>query len=102
MQKFPERAQLLLLAAIQFTHITDFMMVMPLGPQLMRALVINPAEFASLVASYTVASGVVALFMAPFMDRFDRRTLLLCTYAGFIAGTLACGFSRNYHALLMA
>ncbi len=102
MRKFPERAQLLLLAAIQFTHITDFMMVMPLGPQLMRALAINPAEFASLVASYTIASGVVALFMAPFMDRFDRRTLLLFTYAGFIAGTLACGLSREYHALLTA
>ena len=30
-----ERRLLLLLAAVQFTHIMDFMIMMPLGPQLM-------------------------------------------------------------------
>jgi len=90
MKTFAERPLLLLLAAIQFTHITDFMMMMPLGPQLMRELGIQPVEFATLISSYTIASGVVTLLMAPFMDRFDRRTLLLWTYAGFVGGTLAC------------
>jgi predicted MFS family arabinose efflux permease len=33
-----ERNLLLLLAAVQFTHIMDFMIMMPLGPQLMREL----------------------------------------------------------------
>src|SRR4051794_2184079 len=33
-----ERAVLLTLAAVQFTSIVDFMVVMPLGPQLMRTL----------------------------------------------------------------
>jgi predicted MFS family arabinose efflux permease len=33
-----ERVILLVLAAIQFTHIMDFMVMMPLAPQLMREL----------------------------------------------------------------
>jgi len=102
MKKLSERPLLFLLAAIQFTHITDFMMVMPLGPQLMRELNISPGQFASLVSAYTVTSGVVTLCMAPFIDRFDRRTLLLWMYAGFAGGTLACGLSHGFAALFVA
>jgi len=39
MRPLSERSLLLLLlAAVQFTHIMDFMIMMPLGPQLMREL----------------------------------------------------------------
>jgi len=33
MNRLSERSLLLLLAAVQFTHIVDFMILMPLGPQ---------------------------------------------------------------------
>ena len=36
---------LLTLAAINFTNIMDFMIMMPLGPQLMRMFQINPQQF---------------------------------------------------------
>ena len=45
-----ERAVLLTLAAVQFTSIVDFMVIMPLGPQLMRTLAINPAQFGLIVS----------------------------------------------------
>src|SRR5215470_10852498 len=99
MRQFSERSLLLLLAAVQFTHIMDFMIMMPLGPQLMRELHISPGEFSSLVATYTISSGLVGLMAAPFIDRFDRRKLLLFTYAGFTLGTLACALSQNAAAL---
>jgi predicted MFS family arabinose efflux permease len=102
MGRFSERTILLLLAAVQFTHIMDFMIMMPLGPQLMRELEIGPGRFSALVAAYTVSSGVVGLLAAPFIDRFDRRTLLLIAYAGFAAGTLACALSHSAGALLAA
>ena len=98
----PERGILWLLAAVQFTHIVDFMILMPLGPQLMRDLHIGPAHFSALVAAYTVSSGVVGLLIAPFVDRFDRRKFLLFAYAGFITGTLACAWSQNAATLLAA
>ena len=56
-----ERLVLFVLAAVQFTSIVDFMIVMPLGPQLMRALQIGPAEFGLIVSSYTFAAGAAGL-----------------------------------------
>ncbi len=97
-----ERVLLLVLAAIQFTHIMDFMVMMPLAPQLMRELNLGAGQFSALVAAYSIAAGVVGLLSAPFIDRFDRRTLLLCAYAGFTVGTLLCGLASNAHTLLLA
>ena len=102
MNRRPELSLLLLLAAVQFTHIVDFMILMPLGPQLMRELHIGPGHFSALVAAYTISSGVVSILAAPFIDRFDRRMVLLFAYAGFIAGTLACALSQDARALLAA
>jgi predicted MFS family arabinose efflux permease len=87
---------------VQFTHILDFMVIMPLGEQLMRELAIGPGQFSHLVAAYTISAGVVGLLTAPFMDRFDRRKVLLLAYAGFFIGTLACAFSTTAEMLLVA
>lgn len=97
-----ERLVLLVLAAIQFTHIMDFMVMMPLAPQLMRELDLGAGQFSALVAAYSVAAGVVGLLSAPFIDRFDRRTLLLVVYAGFTVATLFCGLATNARTLLVA
>ena len=90
-----ERATLLTLGAVQFTHILDFMIMMPLGPQLMRELSLSASEFSLLIAAYTMTAGVVGLLSAPFIDRFDRRTVLITCYVGFILGTYACAISHS-------
>jgi len=100
--RYSERTLLLLLAAVQFTHILDFMVMMPLGEQLMREFAIGPGKFSHLVAAYTLSAGTVGLLTAPFMDRFDRRKILLFAYAGFTFGTLACALSKNFESLLTA
>lgn len=97
-----ERNLLLLLATVQFTQIMDFMVMMPLGPQLMRELRISPKEFGGLISSFAITAGLVGLLAAPFIDRFDRRKLLLFSYAGFTLGTLACGLSNSGLTLLWA
>ena len=93
---------LLTLAAIQFTHIVDFMIMMPLGPQFMRILAIDPQQFALLVSAYTfaaAASGFVAAFR---IDRYDHKRALLALYAGFIVATALCGLAPSYPLLLAA
>ncbi len=102
MPRYSERTLLLLLAAVQFTHILDFMVIMPLGQQLMRELALSPAGFSHLVAAYTISAGVVGFLTAPFMDRYDRRQTLLMAYAGFFLGTLACGLAHTAGTLLLA
>lgn len=90
-----------LLAAIQFTHIMDFMIMMPLGPQLMRDLHMGAGHFSLLVAVYSIAAGSIGLLGAPFIDRFDRRTLVLGAYGGFTLATLFCGLAHDATALLI-
>lgn len=64
-----ERLIVFILAAVQFTTIVDFMIVMPLGPQLMRTLRIGPAEFGLIVSSYTFAAGLSGLVASAIVDR---------------------------------
>jgi predicted MFS family arabinose efflux permease len=93
---------LVTLAAVQFISIVDFVVLMPLGPQLMRAFEIGPAKFGVIVSSYTFAAGVAGLLAAMLVDRFSRRTAFLTFYAGFLAGTLCCGLAPSYSALVVA
>src|SRR5687768_6835875 len=96
-----ERLLLFVLAAAMFTHIMDFMIMMPLGPQLMRILDISPQAFSLLVASYTITAGVSGFVAAFLIDRYDRKRTLLFVYLGFALGTLACGFATTYGYLLI-
>lgn len=98
----PELILLFLLAMVQFTHIMDFMIVMPMGPQLMRLFEITPRQFGFLVSAYTYTAGITGIAGAFFIDRFDRKTALLIAYIGFAMGTLACAIAPTYIFLLMA
>lgn len=93
---------LITLAAINFTNIMDFMIMMPLGPQLMRIFDITPQQFGLIVSSYTFSAGVSGFCAAFFVDRFDRKNFLQFLYVGFLLGTLACGLAPNYHLLMLA
>ncbi len=100
--KQKERFFLFALAGIQFTHILDFMIMMPLGPEFIRELNINTHEFGLLLSSYTFAAAVAGVFATYFVDRFERRVLLLSLYACFIIATLVCGLAPDYHSLFIA
>ena len=93
---------LLTLAGIQFTHILDFMIMMPLGPQLTRLFGISDAQFGLLVLAYTLSAGVSGLLAATYIDRFGRKRLLLVLYVLFGLATLACGVAPTYGALMVA
>lgn len=97
-----EKWILFILAFIQFSHIVDFMIMMPLGPQLMRIFEITPKQFGLLVSAYTFAAGTTGILSAFFMDRYDRKKSLLFFYVGFCIGTIACALSPTYEMLLIA
>jgi predicted MFS family arabinose efflux permease len=90
------------LAGIQLTHILDFMIMMTLGPEFIRELNINTHEFGLLLSSYTFAAALAGVFATYFVDRFERRVLLLSLYACFIIATLVCGLAPDYHSLFIA
>ncbi|OIN61045.1 MFS transporter [Arsenicibacter rosenii] len=91
-----------ILAFIQFTVVLDFMVLSPLGAQLLTELSITTAQFGWVVSGYAFSAGVSGLLTAGFADRFDRKKLLLFFYSGFVLGTLFCGLAPNFEALLAA
>jgi len=100
--KKSERYFLFALAGIQFTHILDFMIMMPLGPQFISAFQINTHQFGLLISSYTFAAAIAGVFATYYIDRFERRKLLLTLYIAFTLATLACGLATSYETLFLA
>ncbi|OGS94803.1 MAG: MFS transporter [Gallionellales bacterium RIFCSPLOWO2_02_FULL_57_47] len=100
----PQRESYLLLtlAGIQFSHILDFMIMMPLGPVLISSFGMGTHEFGLLVASYSFSAALSGLLAATFVDRFERKRLLLIVFVMFGLATLACGLAPSYATLLVA
>ena len=97
-----ERLVLWLLALTQFTVIMDFMVMMPLAPQLMRAFSIEPAAVSGAVSAYAWCAGLSGLAAAMYVDRFDRKKLLLTMFALFTLSNLACAAAPNFHVLVLS
>ncbi|MBX3022916.1 MAG: MFS transporter [Bdellovibrionales bacterium] len=91
-----------LLAFLQFTVVLDFMILSPLGAILMPAMQITPAQFGAVVSAYAFSAGLSGLLAAGFADRYDRKSLLLFFYTGFLLGTLFCALAPSYELLLAA
>jgi predicted MFS family arabinose efflux permease len=93
---------LALLAAIQFTGVVDAMIVMPLGPKLRDLWHISTSEFGRVVSSFSLAAFVSAIVSVAYIDRFDRKKVLVVIYAGFTIGTFLCGMANSYATMLAA
>lgn len=91
-----------ILAILQFSLVLDFMIISPLGANLMPTLGITPSQFGLVVSVYAFSAGASGLLAAGFADRYDRKSLLLFFFAGFIVGTLLCGLADSYAFLLAA
>ncbi len=90
------------LSGIQFSHILDVMIVMPLAPMLMRTFDLTAAQFALLVSSYTFMGAISSIIAAFVIDRYNRRRVMLAFFAAFILATLLCAAAPTYHLLLLA
>lgn len=95
-----ERNVLWLLALTQFTVIMDYMVMMPLAPQLMRAFSISPAAVSGAVSAYAWCAGLSGLLAATYIDRFDRKRLLLTVFLLFTLSNLACALAPDFATLV--
>ena len=76
---------LMTMAAIQFTTVLDFMVIMPLAPQFARVFDLSAQQFGWLISAYTFAAAIAGIVAAVVIDRFERKRLLLAVYVGFVA-----------------
>jgi DHA1 family inner membrane transport protein len=93
---------LLTLAFVQFTHILDSMVMMPMAPNLKLTMDLTTQKFSFLVGSYGLAAFCSAIAATFFIDRFDRKKALLFLYTGFLIGTTLCALAPDYWFLLSA
>lgn len=91
-----------LLSVLQFTVVLDFMVLSPLGAQLMKVMHLTTSQFGLAVSGYAFSAGLSGILAAGFADKFDRKKMLLFFYTGFIAGTFVCGIAPDYNFLLAA
>ncbi|MBC3874036.1 MFS transporter [Undibacterium flavidum] len=91
---------MLSLAFIQFAIILDFMIIAPIGDILMKTLSISTEQFGLVVSSYAFSAAISGIAVAGFVDKYDRKRVLLVFFTGFIIGTLLCGLSTTYVEIL--
>src|SRR5437016_180248 len=92
---------LLILAAVQFNHIVDFTIMMPLETSYQRDLDITTHQFSLLVSVYAFSACLSGLLAASLVDRFDRKRALLFLFAGFTGGTALCAAANSFGVLLL-
>jgi predicted MFS family arabinose efflux permease len=97
-----DRKIVLLVGAVQFVNILDFIMVMPLGPDFTRSLGFSASRIGLVGGAYTAAACVSGLAGALFLDRFDRRSALAVAMVGLILGTAAGGLATSLPTLMAA
>ncbi len=97
-----ERTIITLIGAIQFINVLDFMMVMPLGPDLAAAVGIPASQLGLLSFSYAAAACCAGALGALFLDRFDRRSALAVALLGLVVGTAAGGLATGQWTMLLS
>jgi len=97
--KIYEYAIILILALVQFSFLMDYIFFMSLGHQLMVDFNIGPRQYSFLISAYTFSAAVFGFISAFFVDRFDRKKILIACYVGFCLGLFLCAMSTNYYFL---
>ena len=97
-----EASVVLLVGAVQFVNILDFIMVGPLGPFMSGALGYSQSHSGWVTGSYTAAASISGLAGAFFLDKFERKRALLIAMGGLVIGTLSGAFAVDLWTLLAA
>lgn len=90
------------LALLQFMVMLDFMIISPIGYILTKNLDITTKQFGLIVSSYIFSAAISGIISAGFIDKYDRKKVLLFFFTGFIIGTLLCALSNSFITLLAA
>lgn len=95
-----ERKIVWLAALIQLANVLDFMIILPLGPDLTTAINIPSSKMGLLGGIYTFAAAFSGLLFAPYLDRFDRKNAAIFFLVGLAISTYLCTFAYDTNTML--
>lgn len=97
-----EKLIITVLFFVQFTHMVDFVVMMPLGPKLVRDFALTPNQFSYVISSYAFAAAIMGIISSFFVDNYDRKKILIFFYTGFLIANMFCALSVNYSMLILS
>lgn len=80
----------------------DFVVMMPLGPKLVRSFGLTPSQFSYVISSYAFAAAIMGFISSFFVDNYDRKKVLVFFYTGFLMANVFCALSVNYFMLVLS
>lgn len=101
-EKFSESRFLFVIAMVQLINVLDFIMVLPLGPDLAKGLGIPLQQMGYIGGSYTLAAALCGFFASFFLDRFDRKRVILVALLGLSIATILPAFASSFKELIVA
>ena len=95
-----ERKVVWLAALIQLANLLDYMIILPLGPDLMTGIGIPSSDMGYLGAAFTLSAAISGILFAPILDRFDRKKAAIFFLTGLAISTALCGLAFDTVSML--
>ena len=95
-----ERKAAWLAALIQLANVIEFMIILPLGPDLTLGIGIPSSNMGLLGGIYTFAAAFSAILVAPYLDRFDRKKAIIFFLIGLSISTYLCSLTFDTYSML--
>ena len=95
-----ERKVVWLAALIQLANVIEFMIILPLGPDLTKGIGIPSSNMGLLGGIYTFAAAFSAILVAPYLDRFDRKKAAIFFLIGLSISTYFCSMAFDTYSML--
>ncbi|WP_415844800.1 MFS transporter [Stutzerimonas zhaodongensis] len=96
----PTRIAVHLAMLINMLSLGSLMMVMPLGPDLVRDLGMVASHVGYISGGATLAAALSAVASAPWLDRFDRKRVLVTLLTIRFALLLGCALATESNQLI--
>jgi len=86
---------------INIISLGGFMMVVPLGPDLVKSIHLNPAHIGYLIGGAMFGSALLTWLLADQLDKYDRKSILVVFLLLRGLCLIACGFASTPLALII-
>jgi predicted MFS family arabinose efflux permease len=98
LQRFAIKEYILIsiLTLVHFLYLSDFLLMMALGAELMTFFHISPPQLGMLITAYTFSAAIFGFLGAFFLDRFERKDSFMLVLTGFAIGIMVCALSPSY------